>query len=130
MGVWWVGGNETENGHLSRYLTRKDQELRKDIEHKIRKIERLQSAKNHWMTKINQNEKECKERNHHLQVCACVGMIACVRACQSHINQRDVHCPCARRAPAFLLPTSAAFSFRPSSLQSRCPFSLSSLAAH
>jgi len=50
-----------------KYLTRKDQELRKDIEHKIRKIERLQSAKNHWMTKINQNEKECKERNSHLQ---------------------------------------------------------------
>eukprot|EP00750_Incisomonas_marina_P031209 INCI7773.1.p1 GENE.INCI7773.1~~INCI7773.1.p1 ORF type:complete len:609 (-),score=160.37 INCI7773.1:103-1929(-) len=50
-----------------KYLTRKDQELRKDIEHKIRKIERLQSAKNHWMTKINQNEKECRERNQHLQ---------------------------------------------------------------
>merc|ERR550514_1386286 len=44
-------------------LTRKDQEKSKEIDQKIRKIERLQAARNHWQTKINQNAKECKERN-------------------------------------------------------------------
>merc|ERR1719409_258803 len=47
-------------------LTRKDQEKSKEIDQKIRKIERLQAARNHWITKINQNAKECEERNHAL----------------------------------------------------------------
>lgn len=34
-----------------KYFTKKDQELSKDIEIKIRKIERLQSSLNHWRTK-------------------------------------------------------------------------------
>lgn len=46
-----------------KYLTRKDEELSKEIEIKIRKIERLQSSLTHWRTKIDQNVKECEERN-------------------------------------------------------------------
>ena len=46
-----------------KYLTKKDQELSKEIEVKIRKIERLQSSLHHWRTKFAQNVKECRERN-------------------------------------------------------------------
>lgn len=35
-----------------KYLTSKDQELSRDIEIKIRKIERLQSSLQHWRTKV------------------------------------------------------------------------------
>ena len=44
-------------------LTRKDQELSKEIEQKIRKIDRLQSSLQHWRMKISQNVKECAQRN-------------------------------------------------------------------
>lgn len=50
-----------------KYLTAKDQDLSKDIEVKIRKIERLQSSLAHWRTKIAQNVRECAERNQALQ---------------------------------------------------------------
>jgi dynein regulatory complex subunit 2 len=50
-----------------KYLTAKDQELSRDIELKIRKIERLQSSIAHWRTKIAQNVKECTERNRALE---------------------------------------------------------------
>ncbi|CAM9585262.1 unnamed protein product, partial [Hapterophycus canaliculatus] len=46
-----------------KYLTSKDQELSREIEVKIRKIERLQSSLQHWRTKIAQNVKENAERN-------------------------------------------------------------------
>uniref|UniRef100_A0A7S2RYX4 Dynein regulatory complex subunit 2 n=1 Tax=Mucochytrium quahogii TaxID=96639 RepID=A0A7S2RYX4_9STRA len=46
-----------------KFLTRKDQELSKEIEVKIRKIERLQTSLSHWRTKIAQNTKECEDRN-------------------------------------------------------------------
>ena len=46
-----------------KFLSRKDQELGREIRQKIRKIERLINSRNHWNTKIKQNEKECKERN-------------------------------------------------------------------
>lgn len=64
-----------ENAHLNylqttdvrtsdfKYFTKKDQDLSKDIEIKIRKIERLQSSLNHWRTKYAQNVKECQARN-------------------------------------------------------------------
>ena len=48
-------------------LTRTDLEQSKQIEHKIRRIERLQSARNQWLAKINQNTRECKERNKALE---------------------------------------------------------------
>lgn len=35
-----------------KYLTSKDQELSREIEIKIRKIERLQSSLQHWRTKV------------------------------------------------------------------------------
>lgn len=35
-----------------KYLTSKDQELSREIEVKIRKIERLQSSLQHWRTKV------------------------------------------------------------------------------
>jgi len=44
-------------------LTRKDQELSKEIEQKIRKIDRLQSSLQTWKMKISQNKKECQQRN-------------------------------------------------------------------
>jgi hypothetical protein len=44
-------------------LTRRDQELSKEIEQKIRKIDRLQNSLQHWRMKITQNVKECSERN-------------------------------------------------------------------
>lgn len=44
-------------------LTRKDQELSKEIEQKIRKIDRLQSSLQTWRMKISQNVKECAQRN-------------------------------------------------------------------
>lgn len=50
-----------------KYLTAKDQELSRDIELKIRKIERLQASIAHWRTKIAQNVKECTERNKALE---------------------------------------------------------------
>jgi len=46
-----------------KFLSRKDQELGREIRQKVRKIERLVNSRNHWLTKISQNEKECKERN-------------------------------------------------------------------
>jgi dynein regulatory complex subunit 2 len=46
-----------------KYLTSKDQELSREIEVKIRKIERLQASLQHWRTKIAQNVKENSERN-------------------------------------------------------------------
>jgi hypothetical protein len=50
-----------------KYLTAKDQELSRDIELKIRKIERLQTSITHWRTKMTQNLKECSERNKALE---------------------------------------------------------------
>ena len=50
-----------------KYLTAKDQDLSKDIEIKMRKIERQQSSHVHWRGKISQNNKECIERNTALQ---------------------------------------------------------------
>jgi len=46
-----------------KFLTIKDQELSREIEVKIRKIERLQASLQHWRTKIAQNVKENAERN-------------------------------------------------------------------
>jgi len=50
-----------------KFLTRKDQELSKDIEVKIRKIEKLQNSIAHWRTKISSNGKECEDRNNALR---------------------------------------------------------------
>lgn len=50
-----------------KYLTAKDQDLSRDIELKIRKIERLQASIAHWRAKIAQNVKECSERNRALE---------------------------------------------------------------
>ncbi|RHZ21547.1 hypothetical protein DYB26_006679 [Aphanomyces astaci] len=50
-----------------KYLTAKDQELSKDIEIKIRKIERLQANLTQWRTKIAQNVRECTDRNKALE---------------------------------------------------------------
>jgi chromosome segregation ATPase len=47
-------------------LTRSDQELSKEIEQKIRKIDRLQSSLQLWRMKISQNVKECAQRNSQL----------------------------------------------------------------
>lgn len=44
-------------------LTKKDQELTREITIKIRKINRLQESISHWRTKIKSNIKECEERN-------------------------------------------------------------------
>ncbi|EGB10296.1 hypothetical protein AURANDRAFT_23262 [Aureococcus anophagefferens] len=49
--------------HDFKYYTKKDQELSKEIEIKIRKIERLQASLHHWRTKLMQNMKECSTRN-------------------------------------------------------------------
>ena len=46
-----------------KFLTRNDQELSKDIETKLRQIDRLQSSITHWRTKTSQNMQECNERN-------------------------------------------------------------------
>ncbi|CAN0277864.1 unnamed protein product, partial [Discosporangium mesarthrocarpum] len=46
-----------------KYLTSKDQELSREIEIKIRKIERLQGSLQHWRTKIAQNVRENASRN-------------------------------------------------------------------
>jgi len=46
-----------------KHLTSKDQQLSKDIEVKMRKIERLQATLLHWRSKITQNMKDCRERN-------------------------------------------------------------------
>ncbi|TYZ52751.1 hypothetical protein PybrP1_012817, partial [[Pythium] brassicae (nom. inval.)] len=50
-----------------KFLTAKDQDLSRDIELKIRKIERLQASLAHWRAKIAQNGKECGERNRALE---------------------------------------------------------------
>lgn len=46
-----------------KFLTRKDQDLSKEIETKIHRIERLQNSLAHWRAKINQNTRESEERN-------------------------------------------------------------------
>jgi len=46
-----------------KYLTRKDQELSKEIELKIRKIERLTNDLKYWRIKITQSARENNERN-------------------------------------------------------------------
>merc|ERR1719421_2193604 len=46
-----------------KYYTKKDQELSKEIEVKIRKIERLQANLHHWRTKLTQNTRESAQRN-------------------------------------------------------------------
>ncbi|CEG48042.1 uncharacterized protein PHALS_05519 [Plasmopara halstedii] len=51
-----------------KYLTAKDQDLSRDIEFKIRKIERLQQSLTIWRGKIAQNVHECSERNKALEV--------------------------------------------------------------
>lgn len=55
--------NTDEQTQEFKNLTRTDQELSKQIDHKIRRIERLQAGRNHWLAKIKQNTKECEERN-------------------------------------------------------------------
>lgn len=50
-----------------KYLTAKDQELSRDIELKIRKMERLQAALAHWRAKIAQHAREGGERNRALE---------------------------------------------------------------
>ena len=49
--------------HDFKFYTKKDQEHSKDIEIKIRKIDRLQGSLHHWRTKLAQNVKECTSRN-------------------------------------------------------------------
>ena len=49
--------------HDFKYFTKKDQELSKEIEIKIRKIERLQANLDHWRTKLTQNSRESAQRN-------------------------------------------------------------------
>jgi len=49
--------------HDFKYYTKKDQELSKEIEIKIRKIERLQANLHHWRTKLTQNTRESAQRN-------------------------------------------------------------------
>ncbi|KAJ1447925.1 hypothetical protein M885DRAFT_541035 [Pelagophyceae sp. CCMP2097] len=49
--------------HDFKFYTKKDQELSKEIETKIRKIERLQASLQHWRTKLQQNMRECAQRN-------------------------------------------------------------------
>lgn len=49
-----------------KYYTKKDQELSKQIDMKIRKIERLQTSLQHWRSKLQGNSKECSERNSRL----------------------------------------------------------------
>lgn len=46
-----------------KFYTKKDQEMTKQIEIKMRKIERLQASLQHWRTKVTQNTKECARRN-------------------------------------------------------------------
>lgn len=46
-----------------KYLTRKDQELSREIEIKIKKIEKLQAALSDRRAKISTNAKECEQRN-------------------------------------------------------------------
>lgn len=50
-----------------KFLTAKDQDLSRDIELKIRKIERLQASLAHWRAKIAQSSKEGSERNRALE---------------------------------------------------------------
>lgn len=48
-------------------LTRTDLEQSKQIDHKIRRIERLQAARNHMLAKINQNSREYESRNREVE---------------------------------------------------------------
>ncbi len=47
-----------------KYLTSKDQELSREIEVKIRKIERLQSSLQHWRTKVRRNTHKYSSLQH------------------------------------------------------------------
>jgi len=49
--------------HDFKFYTKKDAEHSKDIDMKMRKIDRLQSSLQHWRTKRSQNAKECSARN-------------------------------------------------------------------
>jgi peptidoglycan hydrolase CwlO-like protein len=50
-----------------KHLTQEDEKLSEDIEAQLLKVEKLQGQLAHWRTKINQNDKECDERNKGLE---------------------------------------------------------------
>jgi len=58
----YLKNTETRTADFKR-LTDKDHELSKEIEIKMRKIERLQASLMHWRTKMAANVKEAGERN-------------------------------------------------------------------
>jgi len=51
-----------------KFLTKKDNDLSRELEQKMKKIEKLQESLANWRAKINQNAAECEERNGSLRV--------------------------------------------------------------
>lgn len=60
--------NSTENSTLEyRQFLHKDASLSKQVERKLRQVERMQASIQHWKLKIQQNRQECEERNAQLK---------------------------------------------------------------
>merc|ERR1719235_746560 len=61
--------NQTEanTADYKNYLAR-DSLLSKQVERKLRQVERMQSQITHWKLKIQQNRQECEERNAQLRI--------------------------------------------------------------
>merc|ERR1719159_953589 len=57
---------EANTADYKNYLTR-DSNLSKQVERKLRQVERMQSQITHWKLKIQQNRQECEERNAQLR---------------------------------------------------------------
>merc|ERR1719262_1143503 len=57
---------EANTADYKNYLT-KDASLSRQVERKLRQVERMQSQITHWKLKIQQNRQECEERNAQLR---------------------------------------------------------------
>jgi len=57
---------EANTADYKSYLAR-DANLSKQVERKLRQVERMQSSIQHWKLKIQQNRQECEERNAQLR---------------------------------------------------------------
>lgn len=56
-----------ENTNAYKEMLKRDANLSKQVERKLRQVERMQSQITHWKTKIQQNQQECKDRNQQLR---------------------------------------------------------------
>merc|ERR1719387_2134319 len=62
----YESNTKRQTSEYKQYLSR-DANLSKQVERKLRQVERMQSSIQHWKLKIQQNRQECEERNAQLR---------------------------------------------------------------